>query len=338
MTWERICNRIKKYARVETEQEYEGSLCDILIEDGLKWSSNNIKRQDSVRIGSMQSLRPDIIVYKDDKPQFIIEVKKPTHKQSVNDITQLVSYMKQLEVKVGIYIGEKIDVYYKQIGSGLKEVTLLTVSFDPNDKAGDLFCKLFNANNFSDYEIENYYKNWLKEQEETDIIEKEISFLESREGKEIIELFLKNHFISRHIETSIANKIIDSIDIQLTRKNSRIHKPSENASEKNPGSSKILQENRENNPIKISQKKSRFKFSIVGIKEGEEVIFIPTGQKVKVVGEDTVELNGEIKKLTPMAKKLMPADLRTPSESYQGPKFFAYKGKKLTDLRAESEQ
>lgn len=75
MIWERICNRIKKYARVDTEQEYEGSLCDILLEDGLKWSSNNLKRQDSVRIGSMQSLRPDIIVFKDDKPQFIIEVK-----------------------------------------------------------------------------------------------------------------------------------------------------------------------------------------------------------------------------------------------------------------------
>lgn len=246
--------------------------------------------------------------------------------------------MKQLEVKVGIYIGEKLEVYFKQIGTGLKEVMLLTVTFDPNDKVGDLFCKLFSANNFSEYEIENYYKNWLKEQEETNIIENEISFLESKEGKEILELFLKNHFISRHIATSIADKIIDSLEIQLTRKNSQIPKPSEKTSEKSPNRSKNLPYNRKDNPKKIPQKKPRFKFSIVGIKEGEEIIFIPTGQRVKVVGEDTVELNGEIKKLTPMAKKLMPENLRTPSESYQGPKFFAYKGKKLTDLRAESGQ
>lgn len=80
-----------------------------------------------------------------------------------------------------------------------------------------------------------------------------------------------------------------------------------------------------------------FRFSMVGIKPGEEITFIPTGERVKVVSDNQVEYEGRIYKLSPFVGTFMPADKRIPSGAYQGPKFFSYKGKTLTDLRDEIE-
>lgn len=333
MIWERICNRINQFAKTETERDFETSLIPLLLEDGLKWPSENIRRQDCFKIGSSQSLRPDITVYKDKVPQFIIEVKKPTHVQNENDINQLISYMKQLEVNVGIYIGEKINVFYKKIGSGKKAQLVLSTSFEDTGKSGEKFYNLFNYENFSSAEFESYYKGWLKEKEEAKVIEKEIAFLISEEGIDIFRHLLKNLLTTRGIDDSISSRITSALEIQIKRKDCA--NPISQVFNGNNIEGKPHIKDPVMSPKKVYKKKSRFKFSMVGIKEGEELVFEPTGQKVKTVEDDKVEFNGKIKKLTPMARDLMPNELRTPSESYQGPKYFLYKGKRLTDLRAK---
>lgn len=333
MIWSRICNRINQFAKTDTERDFETSLILLLLEDGLKWPSESIRRQDCFKIGATQSLRPDITIYKDQRPQFIIEVKKPSHVQNENDINQLISYMKQLEVNIGIYIGEKIEVFYKKIGLGTKAQLVLTTNFSDTGEAGEKFYELFNFEKFSPSEFDNYYKSWVKEKEESKVIEKEIGFLESIEGVNLLRNLLNDHLISKGIDDRISSKIISELEIQIKRKNHN-SSISQGVNVKNQ-----VVKTSVTNPItqsqKIHKKKSRFKFSMVGIKEGEELIFMPTGQKVKTVGDDMVEFNGEIKKLTPMARDLMPNKLRTPSDSYQGPKFFLYKGKRLTELRSK---
>lgn len=73
-------------------------------------------------------------------------------------------------------------------------------------------------------------------------------------------------------------------------------------------------------------RKSRFKFSIVGINIGETVAFIPTGINAKVASDDSVEYQGRIYKLSPFVGTFMPEDKRNESGAYQGAKFFSYKG------------
>ena len=74
-------------------------------------------------------------------------------------------------------------------------------------------------------------------------------------------------------------------------------------------------------------KKGRFKFSMVGIKVGEILTFIPTGIKVKVSGDDSIEYEGRIYKLSPFVGTFMPEDKRNESGAYQGAKYFLYNGK-----------
>ena len=81
----------------------------------------------------------------------------------------------------------------------------------------------------------------------------------------------------------------------------------------------------------------RFRFSMVGIPIGAELVFVPTGLKVKVASDDQIEYEGRIYKLSPFVGTFMPADKRNTSGAYQGAKFFSYKGRILDDLRTEVE-
>ena len=89
--------------------------------------------------------------------------------------------------------------------------------------------------------------------------------------------------------------------------------------------------------LKHTSKRPRFKFSMVGIKIGESITFEPTGIKVRVASDDSVEYEDRIYKLSPFVGTFLPEEKRTPSNAYQGAKYFSYKGKILDDLRKEIE-
>lgn len=88
---------------------------------------------------------------------------------------------------------------------------------------------------------------------------------------------------------------------------------------------------------KKSTKRGRFKFSMVGIKIGEYITFVPTGIQVKVASDDSIEYEGRIYKLSPFVGTFMPIEKRNTSGAYQGAKYFTYKGQILDDLRKEKE-
>lgn len=84
-------------------------------------------------------------------------------------------------------------------------------------------------------------------------------------------------------------------------------------------------------------RRGRFKFSMVGIKIGESITFIPSNTEVKVASDDSIEYEGRIYKLSPFVGTFMPEDKRNTSGAYQGAKYFSYKGKVLDDLRSAME-
>lgn len=81
----------------------------------------------------------------------------------------------------------------------------------------------------------------------------------------------------------------------------------------------------------------RFKFSMVNIPVGAELVFIPTGYKVNVASDDQIEYEGRIYKLSPFVGTFMPIEKRNASGAYQGPKFFTFKGEILDDIRKRIE-
>lgn len=76
-----------------------------------------------------------------------------------------------------------------------------------------------------------------------------------------------------------------------------------------------------------------FKFSLVNIKVGEELVFVPTGVKVKVANDRQIEYQGKLYNLSSFVVEFMPDNMKYSSGAYQGSRFFTYKGELLRDLR-----
>lgn len=97
----------------------------------------------------------------------------------------------------------------------------------------------------------------------------------------------------------------------------------------------IPKENRNHSDSLFPFKSPPFTFDMVGIKPGEQLTFIPTGEKVTVVGKKTIEYAGRIYSLSGFTREFIPVEKRVPSGAYQGPKYFLYNKKTLVDLREE---
>ena len=104
---------------------------------------------------------------------------------------------------------------------------------------------------------------------------------------------------------------------------------------------------RDNKPIHLDQqegtqererpRRPRFKFSMVNIPIGAKVVFVPTGIEVRVAGDDQIEYEGRIYRLSPFVGTFMPEEHRNTSGAYQGAKYFSYNGRILDDLRLDME-
>lgn len=113
-------------------------------------------------------IQPDIIIGKENDWQFVIEVKRPCHHQTRQDLEQLESYMRRIKVNVGIYIGEHIEVFYDKsdIIGGIRSV--LKAALDVEDDNGATFVRLFAKDGFSKEEVEKFCEQRLMELERLD--------------------------------------------------------------------------------------------------------------------------------------------------------------------------
>lgn len=193
-SWAKICEIFERYAIRTSEMDYQKSIIDLLLENKLGWHKDQIVEQFSMPIGSRERLVPDILVSKDCHNKFVMEVKKPSHVKSQRDIDQLVSYMKQLETPVGIYVGKELDVYYKTIGEGTDSRLVLSLEFTPNDENGEKFVSLFMEADFSIDRVLGF----LKEQEERAAFDANVkmlrSYLLSHDFQNDLKIILTKHF------------------------------------------------------------------------------------------------------------------------------------------------
>ena len=79
-----------------------------------------------------------------------------------------------------------------------------------------------------------------------------------------------------------------------------------------------------------------FKFSMIGLKAGDEIVFRPTQLTVKIASDDEVEYQGVKYYTSNFVQNFMPIEKKISSNAYQGPLFFDYKGQKLDYWRREA--
>ena len=144
------------------EPEYHSTIEAQLQLLGWMRYKNEICHKPNLSIGNNGHIQPDILIQKDDKKQFVIEVKRPSHTQIAKDRDQLVSYMRQLKLKAGIYIGEHIEIFYDQPESE-NAVSVLTIPLELDNKRGARFVELFSKDRFSKETIIQFCEDRIKE-------------------------------------------------------------------------------------------------------------------------------------------------------------------------------
>ncbi|MCI1325391.1 MAG: hypothetical protein LKG60_09340 [Prevotella sp.] len=85
----------------------------------LGWTNfpKEINHKVNLPIGNHGSIQPDILIGIEPNWKFVIEVKRPNHVQTKKECDQLTSYMRQLKLSIGIYIGECIEIFYDRPSS-----------------------------------------------------------------------------------------------------------------------------------------------------------------------------------------------------------------------------
>lgn len=130
----------------------------------LGWAKfkGEICHKPNIHIGNNNRIEPDILIKRDDEDEFVIEVKRPSHKQSKKDVDQLLSYMRLLKLSVGIYMGEHIEIFYDMPTS--KEATsIMKVPLEIDNKLGARFIDKFMKDNFSRDAIVDFCEERIQE-------------------------------------------------------------------------------------------------------------------------------------------------------------------------------
>ena len=137
-----------------------------MIEQGLRqlsWSKANgeICPKERLPIGNRKQLEPDITLKINDKSVFVIEVKRPNNKLNDDNILQLVSYMRQRQVPYGLYIGDRIALFYDDSIHQPTEVWGIELDSDADE--GWRFVDFFARGSFSAERLETFCKERMNE-------------------------------------------------------------------------------------------------------------------------------------------------------------------------------
>ena len=130
----------------------------------LGWAKykGEICHKQNIHLGNSNSIEPDILIQRDGEDEFVIEVKRPSHKQIKKDVDQLLSYMRILKLNVGIYIGNSIEVFY-DMPSSKEAVSVMKVPLEIDSKLGAKFVEQFDKENFSQESIVGFCEERLQE-------------------------------------------------------------------------------------------------------------------------------------------------------------------------------
>lgn len=164
----------------------------------LGWAKykGEICHKPNIPIGNREHIQPDILIKKDDEDQFVIEVKRPVHTQTERERLQLESYMRQLKVEVGIYIGESIEIFY----DGPKEksaISIMQVPIELDNKLGAKFVEKFSKASFSRDTIISFCEDRIKEMQHLENLNKIKETIIADPQSQITEC-LKSYLIEKY--------------------------------------------------------------------------------------------------------------------------------------------
>lgn len=215
--WNYVCKTVRSYqGKNIPESKIEELWMTVFMELGWSKIKGELIAQIEVPIGANNKLIPDILLRINNENVLVVELKRANQEFRDKHSNQLISYMLQMRVDVGILIGNKLQIYYDNPTNKNNPQNLFSIDFIENNLVG---IKLFELLIRSDFTQESLHKYCNELLEEHDNIEKAKIIADNlASNNEIINDFkelLKNKY-----GQSIAKHLLDYINIEIFKKNS----------------------------------------------------------------------------------------------------------------------
>ena len=141
------------------------------------------------------------------RPEIVIELKRPGHNQKDEDITQLRSYMKQIYSLFGLYIGEKLEIYYNQLEEREEPVLINSIDFSVNNEEGQYLLNILFADDFNEGKWKDYCNNFIK-------LKASIDYWTSDKGKsELFQFILERAGLS----PDFTDKLTSLLNLEVSK-------------------------------------------------------------------------------------------------------------------------
>jgi len=213
--WNDVCREVKEFKNPRiTENKVQEFWMSTFLELGWSKFRDELVAQFEIPIGSSNKLRPDILLRMKDRNLIVIELKRHTHDTIIRNSEQLVSYMLQLKLKVGILIGSDIQLYYDDPNDGKSPAKLLSIDFVSDNPKGIEFFELLNRSSFSEEKLLQYCQHTLDDQKElqqAENIAREISN-DSDEIKDVIRDYFMNKYSQR-----VSERVMKLINLRIEK-------------------------------------------------------------------------------------------------------------------------
>ena len=217
--WIEIVTTLQPYIICNsTETKYQQEIENCLKFLGWRSSNKTMQSQVTIPIGNNNSIRPDIVLYKNDIPVLPIEIKRPNNTCNIKQESQLTSYMRQLRLNIGLYIGENIQLYYDNPNDLDNPICVLKIEFREDDVNGSLFCEMLSYEKFDITSLEDSCKEYYNQIIARNNLQERFNefFFSSDANKNIVTL-IKEKFLKEGFEEKALECELEKLTIKIER-------------------------------------------------------------------------------------------------------------------------
>lgn len=214
------------------EEEYHAEIENLFRILGWSRHNGSIQHKKSIPIGSQKEIEADIVLEKDTQ-KIAIEVKHPNNKLKKRQIEQLASYMRQIKTSVGLYIGEKICLFYDIPDEDNMECCL-ELQLAQEQEEGLVLCSMFDYRTFSYENILKYCVEKYKLLVDRKTLSKKITSWQEDSNDTEIKQILSDYFLSKGYSLEIVTEELQKLRLFVKDKgiDKRIPLPGETTGHK----------------------------------------------------------------------------------------------------------
>ena len=207
-----------------TESIYQHDIESCFRILGWKKQNNTLQSQVTLNYGNCNTLRPDIVLHKDNNAVLPIEIKRPGIHHTERQAEQLVSYMRHLKLNVGLFIGHNIQLYYDYPGDRDKPISILTAELQGCDSNGQILCDLLHFDKFDLLELEEFCKSkYLQIENKKKLLQSIAEYLSPANAEKNIKDLIINKFTEDGFDKNIIAEEINNITINVGQFNKINH-------------------------------------------------------------------------------------------------------------------